>query len=1203
MNLSKLKLLLCLVALAAIAAAIWFVGPAVAIDGRAVLDSEARRLAVIGVLTGLFAIVLIWRIVLGRRADRRMAADLAGPPAAPAGDDTMVRAMDEADALRNRFRDAMAALRRSKRQLRDLPWYVLIGPPGAGKTMALKHSGLGFPLAEHYGHEALRGVGGTRDCDWWFTDEAVLLDTAGRYLTQDSDESVDSSAWGEFLKLLRRYRRRRPINGIIVAISLADILDPDPATQERHARSIRRRIREIDETLGLRFPVYVMLTKADLVAGFTEFFETLDTAQRNQVWGLSFEAAGNDPLAAFAARYDALVGRLNDRLLTRLDEERDPTRRALLFGFPREVAMLKADIARFLDAVFAANRYDSPAWLRGVYLTSATQQGTPIDRALGSVARSFGLQADRLRHDPRPRNTTSTPRGGEQLSSERPRAAGGLGARSYFLADLLRQVIFPEAELVASDQRLERRRRWLHGAACGLAALGVASGVALWTSADARNQAAIERLHQRVQSFAKDEARSDTGSIDGLLSRLDALQALANDGSALSAQRDYGLQQARHLHAAARRTYLRELNRLLAPRVAATLADTLRQSQRDTESTYAALKGYLMLGEPQHRDPAYLKALMQIEWEGQPAGSMSAAALPRLQTHLDELIKGGLDPVSLDALLLRDARATLNRVPLADLAYGRMRREAAARDDLAFVPRDALGAAGAPAFDRKSGKGLEQALPGFYTARGYAELFLPQSRRLTETLRSETWVLGDTKGDTGELGAKELATLGDDVARRYFADYRRAWQDLLADLRILPFRSPAEGLDVLARLSGRNSPLRSLLLAVDRNTSLLSTGSNGQSATAGGDGRVRQARTELLGLLRTSASPPQAEAPAPGSEVDAAFADLDALVRPDKDGHAPLDTTIAQLAQLYAELDTQAPQDGKDPAPPLPDTPAARQLKQTAISQPQPLKDWLLQVADNAQQAGDQRLQAAMRKKRGDDQKALRDTINAAWKNDVLPFCLAATGHRYPLDKSSATDVTPKDFGRLFAPGGLIDAFVKDKLRPFIDSSRKPWRWRTADELDLGASAESLHQLEGAAALRDAYFGDGGPLPAVEFAIKPLDADPASSHAVLTVGAQQRIDPKAPAAFQTMRWPAPDGAAQARIVDDSGTRTETRSADGPWAWYRLLDQATLQRVSADRVVASFRLAAHTAQYELRAASVINPFQVDAAEAFQCPKGF
>jgi len=174
---------------------------------------------------------------------------------------------------------------------------VLIGPPGAGKTMALKHSGLGFPLAEHYGHEALRGVGGTRDCDWWFTDEAVLLDTAGRYLTQDSDESVDSSAWGEFLKLLRRYRRRRPINGIIVAISLADILDPDPATQERHARSIRRRIREIDETLGLRFPVYVMLTKADLVAGFTEFFETLDTAQRNQVWGLSFEAAGNDPQA------------------------------------------------------------------------------------------------------------------------------------------------------------------------------------------------------------------------------------------------------------------------------------------------------------------------------------------------------------------------------------------------------------------------------------------------------------------------------------------------------------------------------------------------------------------------------------------------------------------------------------------------------------------------------------------------------------------------------------------------------------------------------------------------------------------------------------------------------------------------------------------------------------------------------------------
>ena len=93
--------------------------------------------------------------------------------------------------LRERFEEAVAALKQNQRQaaagLYDLPWYVFIGAPGSGKTTALVNSGLKFPLEQRIGKGALRGVGGTRNCDWWFTDEAVFLDTAGRYTTQDSD--------------------------------------------------------------------------------------------------------------------------------------------------------------------------------------------------------------------------------------------------------------------------------------------------------------------------------------------------------------------------------------------------------------------------------------------------------------------------------------------------------------------------------------------------------------------------------------------------------------------------------------------------------------------------------------------------------------------------------------------------------------------------------------------------------------------------------------------------------------------------------------------------------------------------------------------------------------------------------------------------------------------------------------------------------
>ena len=137
-------------------------------------------------------------------------------------------------------------------------------------------------------------------------------------------------------------------------------------------------------------------------------------------------------------------------MLTRLGEEHDGTRRALVFGFPRGVAMLKQDIGAFVDDAFGATRYDRQPWLRGVYLTSATQEGTPIDPASGQIARSFGL--------------------GAAPTTAATRTVG----RSYFLGGLLKQVIFPEAELVGSNRSAERRRAWLHAAAYTLVACGVA---------------------------------------------------------------------------------------------------------------------------------------------------------------------------------------------------------------------------------------------------------------------------------------------------------------------------------------------------------------------------------------------------------------------------------------------------------------------------------------------------------------------------------------------------------------------------------------------------------------------------------------------------------------------------------------------------------------------------------------------------------
>ena len=113
-------------------------------------------------------------------------------------------------------------------------------------------------------------MGGTRNCDWWFTDEAVFLDTAGRFTTQDSDAGADAAGWLEFLSLLGEYRTRRPINGVILTVSAQDLMTQHADSRESYVAAARRRLNELNRELRIQLPVYVMVTKCDLVAGFTE---------------------------------------------------------------------------------------------------------------------------------------------------------------------------------------------------------------------------------------------------------------------------------------------------------------------------------------------------------------------------------------------------------------------------------------------------------------------------------------------------------------------------------------------------------------------------------------------------------------------------------------------------------------------------------------------------------------------------------------------------------------------------------------------------------------------------------------------------------------------------------------------------------------------------------------------------------------------
>ncbi|MBF3231952.1 type VI secretion system membrane subunit TssM, partial [Pseudomonas aeruginosa] len=429
--------------LLALSLIIWFLGPLLRLGNYEPLASATSRWVLIVLLFLVWIGFRVLRIVQARRNAAKVMQSLAE---VSAPDAASVATAEELATLKQRMDEALALLKRAKlggserRNLYELPWYVIIGPPGSGKTTALMNSGLDFPLAAQMGAGAIRGVGGTRNCDWWFTDEAVLLDTAGRYTTQDSHAQVDKAAWLGFLDLLKTQRKRRPIDGAFIAISLSDLLLGSDAERAAHAQAIRARIQELYQQLGVRFPIYVMLTKFDLVPGFMEFFDSLNREERAQVWGMTFALddgkSAEGPLAVFDSEFALLEQRLTARLVERLQQERDPARRDLVYGFPQQFAALRECLGEFLNGVFKPNPYEERPLLRGLYFTSGTQEGSPIDRLIGSMAQSMNLDRQHLARQ------TGT-------------------GRSYFIERLFREVAFGERGLVGTNPKVERRRKWL----------------------------------------------------------------------------------------------------------------------------------------------------------------------------------------------------------------------------------------------------------------------------------------------------------------------------------------------------------------------------------------------------------------------------------------------------------------------------------------------------------------------------------------------------------------------------------------------------------------------------------------------------------------------------------------------------------------------------------------------------------------------
>ena len=1154
---------------ALLALLIWFFGPFLP-----VLEDWNIRLAIVVAMLALWAGL---NLVLTIRRAHREAALAKGVTEAPP-DPASVASAEEAAALQEKLTTALALLKRARGTagyLYEQPWYAIIGPPGAGKTTALVNAGLRFPLAAEMGQGALAGVGGTRLCDWWFTEDAVLIDTAGRYTTQDSDAVVDRAGWIAFLDLLKRTRQRQPLNGVIVAIALSEI---GAATREErlaHARAVRRRVKELEERLAVRLPVYAVFTKADLVAGFSEFFDDLDREKRAQVWGATLPLTGAEggTVGGFAPEFGALIERLNTRLFDRLQAERSPQRRALIAGFPAQVASLESPLAEFLREAFGGSRLDPAPTLRGFYFTSGTQEGTPFDRLTGVLARTFGI---------------------DQRRAPILHPAEG---RSYFLARLVKEVIFGEAMLVSEKPGAARQRLLWRSGGFALPALALLLAIGLLWHSDSDNRRDIVEMNTALAAYTKTAAGLPLdpvadADLPRILPLLDQARALPHgydrgkdDGFSWI---QFGLSQRGKLAAGARAVYRHALERVLLPRLIWRLEEQMRGAIDRPDYLYEAARVYLMLGAAGPLDHDLLRTWMALDWQATYPGAVMAPVREDLTRHLNALFANRLPEIPLDGALLAAARTTFTRVPLARRVYSRIASSGAAQAVPPWRPADALGAAGVRVFMRASGKPLTDGIPGFYTIDGFYKVLLPALGDATKQVASESWVLGSRF----ELAphSPEAQRLGEEVIELYEADYIKRWDAMLKDLSLVPLRTLEQAAQDLYILGSPQSPIRELLVSIARQLTLSQPPPPppAEAAKSAAEGIAKQlapdAAARLKPLLGTPSTGPPPEPP--GKKIDDRYRVLRDFVGTGPG--APIDQALKVIDGLHHQLATHA-----TPAPAGPiGGDAVQLLREEAGNDPPPVDRWLeaMAVSGNALISGRTRQQAA-----------------EAWNapgSGAASLCQKAVNGRYPFVPGAPIDIPMDDFARLFSPGGLIDGFFNTQLRPYVDTSGDgSWKPHPVDGVPAPVAPADLAQFQKAGVIRELFFAAGN-TPAVRFDITPVDLDAAATQVALDIGGTTVIYAHGPQRATQITWPGQAATSSVRLVFDPPPSTGTRvfQASGAWALFRLFEQGTLKRSEwADRYELTFATGDRRARFEIRAGSVINPFMPGLLAGFQCPK--
>jgi type VI secretion system protein ImpL len=1136
-------------------------------------------------------------------------ADKAVKAAAKAGK------QDEVAAVRERMAEAVKLIKTSRlgetsgsAALYELPWYAVIGNPAAGKSSAVVKSGLKFPFAES-ADNVIQGIGGTRHCDWYFTSEGILLDTAGRYAVHEEDRGE----WLGFLGLLKKYRPKAPLNGVIIAVSLAELGGNKPEFAIELARKLRQRVQELTEKLEVFVPVYVVFTKADLIAGFVDFFEDRDRDERDKVWGATLPydtSARVDAVAQFESHFEQLYQGLKEASVARMSLHRGEQLPPGVLTFPLEFAALKPALRTFINTLFEENPYQFRPVFRGFYFTSAVQEGQSTSRASERVAEQFGLQLQ-------------------------PGMAAAVYSNSgFFLKELFSRVIFADSQLVqqyTSRNKLHLRYATFFGGVLLLGAL-----LAGWTWSYMGNR----ELVAHVQADLAKAQHVQDQRVD-LQSRLEALEILQDRLEQMQRYRQtrpwsigLGLYQGQAIEDRLKEEYFAGLQVVMlkpaAQAMAAYLSDVnthaaeLRPLQRLGEAAggaaagagagtaggplmavsaqageatptasslyanasstnvteaYNALKAYLMLGERERLEPGHMSDQLTRFWRSwldANRGTMPREVLIQKAEHiLSYAIVQMNDPAfpqqELNLTLLDQTRDNLRRVikgmPARERVYAEIKARAATRFAPITVVRLVSDA------DRQVVAG-SYAVSGAFTREAWEQYVKDAIKEAANSeLQSTDWVLKTASSDDLTLeGSPEQIQKA--LTLLYKTEYVQEWKKFVQGVSVQDFGSFDVAVAHMNRLGDPvNSPIGVLLKTLYEQTAWDNPSLLNDRMAKGQAGFLEWFKQRILGMAPAPVSVNVdlnlgREREIPMGPIGKEFSALNKLMQPADNGNSVMKAYLASLSKIRSRFNQMKTQG--DPGP------ASRQLMLQTLEGGGELAEALKLVDEQMLTGMGDAPKATLRpilvrplmQAFAVIVKPTESELNRNWMAQVFEPYQASLASKYPFDRSARMEASPSEVAKVFGADGAVAKFVEQSLGALILRRGDSLTPRTWADMGVRLRPEFTAGLGGWVAPLNGQSASGGSASAggaatdaqTVFQVLPLAAPGLTEYKVEIDGQELRYRNGA-ASWNHFVWPGP-GTPGVHItgVTFEGKPVEFFNEPGRFGLEKMINAAQRKRV-------------------------------------------